>query len=54
MNKLFEDYVTALEAVTDAAANLLDDRNNPYRVRELAAAVAECEAARRAESEQYD
>lgn len=53
MNKLFEDYVTKLEAVCDAAAYLLDEPCE-LNTQELAAAVAECVEARRAESAQYD
>jgi len=52
MNELFEDYVTALEAVLEAAEGLLDEAAGwriELRTDELAAVVAECIEARRAD-----
>tara|TARA_R110000772_G_C13256443_1_gene434985 strand:+ start:276 stop:440 length:165 start_codon:yes stop_codon:yes gene_type:complete len=54
LNDLFADYVDTLEAVFEAAVNLRDAPHVEQYQQELAAAVAECEEARRAESAQYD
>lgn len=52
-NELFDEYVTALEAVQDAALDYIADMHHD-NLKELAAAVVECIEARRRESAQYD